>query len=138
MARRHLDGERSGARAGVRGPEIRRARAGRSGQSWRLAKWILEQVRNALGEWQREPPAGSLYGFSKAYTVAIEQPTHHGFSVRAADRHLSKRQPGPSGRSWAMCSTASANDKTIFWINRDRSIVLAVQKQPGSNTVAGG
>jgi hydrophobe/amphiphile efflux-1 (HAE1) family protein len=29
-----------------------------------------------------------------------------------------------------------SDTKTIFWINQNRSIVLAVQKQPGTNTVA--
>ncbi len=94
----------------------------------------LEQVRTALTTGSLNLPAGELYGASKAYTVqANSQLTsasqfarlivayHNGSPV-----HLDEL---------ANVFDSVSDDKTVFWINNSQSIVLAINKQPGSNTV---
>ncbi len=94
----------------------------------------LEQVRNALSSGSLNLPAGELYGHSKAYTVQSNSQLtsasqfahlivtyHNGSPVRLDEL----------GKVFDSVS----NIRTKFWINGNPSIVLAVQKQPGSNTV---
>ena len=58
----------------------------------------LEEVRNALASGSVNLPAGSLYGYSKAYTVQSNSQLTSAPAIRAADRQLQQRQPGASGR----------------------------------------
>src|SRR4051794_40759680 len=94
----------------------------------------LEQVRGALATGSLNLPAGSLYGTSKAYTVqsSSQLTTAPQFAelivtyVNGSPVHL---------REVARVLDDVSNNKSKFWINGKDSMVLAVQKQPGSNTV---
>ncbi len=94
----------------------------------------LEQVRGALSAGSLNLPAGSLYGSSKAYTVqsSSQLTTAPQFAelivtyVNGSPVHL---------REVARVLDDVSNNKTTFWMNDKESMVLAVQKQPGSNTV---
>ncbi len=95
----------------------------------------LEQVRNALSTGSLNLPAGELYGTSKAYTVQ----SNSQLTSAAQFSHLivTYRNGSPVYLDELGNVFDSVSDeKTVFWINGKHSIVLAVQKQPGSNTVA--
>jgi hydrophobe/amphiphile efflux-1 (HAE1) family protein len=95
----------------------------------------LEEVRTALANGSVNLPAGSLYGFSKAYTV--ESNSQLTSAPQFARLIVTYRNGSPVHLDELGNVLDSVSDtKTIFWINQNRSVVLAVQKQPGSNTVA--
>ena len=94
----------------------------------------LEQVRTALSQGSLNMPAGSLYCFSKAYTVQansqLTSPAQFGQLI-VTYRNGAPVRLNELGNVFDSVS----NDKARFWINDRRTIVLAVNKQPGSNTV---
>jgi hydrophobe/amphiphile efflux-1 (HAE1) family protein len=95
----------------------------------------LEEVRNALASGSVNLPAGSLYGFSKAYTV--DSNSQLTSAAQFARLIVTYRNGSPVHLDeLGNVLDSVSNDKTIFWINQNRSVVLAVQKQPGTNTVA--
>jgi hydrophobe/amphiphile efflux-1 (HAE1) family protein len=95
----------------------------------------LEEVRNALASGSVNLPAGSLYGFNKAYTV--ESTSQLTSASQFARLIVTYRNGSPVRLDELGNVLDSVSDtKTIFWINQNRSVVLAVQKQPGTNTVA--
>jgi hydrophobe/amphiphile efflux-1 (HAE1) family protein len=94
----------------------------------------LEQVRGALASGSVNLPAGSLYGYSKGYTVQSDS------QLTNADQFGRLIVTYKNGSPVHLDEVAHvfdsvATEKTKFWINGSSSIVLAVQKQPGSNTV---
>jgi hydrophobe/amphiphile efflux-1 (HAE1) family protein len=95
----------------------------------------LEEVRAALASGSVNLPAGSLYGFSKAYTV--ESNSQLTSAPQFARLIVTYRNGSPVHlEELGNVLDSVSNTKTVFWINQNRSVVLAVQKQPGSNTVA--
>ncbi|MFL6463322.1 MAG: efflux RND transporter permease subunit [Bryobacteraceae bacterium] len=94
----------------------------------------LEEVRNALSSGSLSMPAGSLYGATKAYTV--QSNSQLTTAPQFARLIVTYRNGSPVHLDELGNVLDSVRDnKSIFWINQQRSIVLAVQKQPGSNTV---
>ncbi len=95
----------------------------------------LEQVRNALSTGSLNLPAGELYGTSKAYTVQSNSQLTS--AAQFARLIVTYRNGSPVYLDELGNVFDSVSDtKTVFWINGGPSIVLAVNKQPGSNTVA--
>jgi HAE1 family hydrophobic/amphiphilic exporter-1 len=95
----------------------------------------LESIRAALSAGSLNLPAGSLYGFSKAYTVQSNS------QLTNADQFGQLIVAYKNGAPVRLNDLGSVFDsvsdtKSIFWADNKRSIVLAIQKQPGSNTVA--
>jgi HAE1 family hydrophobic/amphiphilic exporter-1 len=94
----------------------------------------LEQVRNALSTGSLNLPAGSLYGYSKGYTVQSDSQLTN--AAQFARLIVTYKNGSPVHLDEvAHVYDSVASEKTRFWINGGPSIVLAVQKQPGSNTV---
>src|SRR3954451_15402708 len=94
----------------------------------------LEAVRNALSTGSLNLPAGSLYGFSKAYTVQSSS------QLTTAPQFSRLIVTYKNGSPVYLDEVANvlddvSNNKTIFTVNQRKSMILAVQKQPGSNTV---
>ncbi len=95
----------------------------------------LEEVRNALASGSVNLPAGSLYGFTKAYTV--DSNSQLTSAPQFARLIVAYRNGSPVHLDeLGNVLDSVSNNKSVFWINGNRSIVLAVQKQPGTNTVA--
>ena len=94
----------------------------------------LEEVRSALSSGSLNMPAGSLYGFSKAYTV--QSNTQLTTAPQFSNLIVTYRNGSPVrlGELGNVLDSVS-DDKSHFWINDHEAMVLAVQKQPGSNTV---
>ncbi len=94
----------------------------------------LEQVRNALAQGSLNLPAGSLYGYSKSYTVQSNSQLTS--ASQFGQLIVTYRNGSPVRLNELGNVIDSVSDtKSIFWINGKHSIVLAVNKQPGSNTV---
>jgi hydrophobe/amphiphile efflux-1 (HAE1) family protein len=94
----------------------------------------LEQVRTALAQGSVDLPAGSLNGASKAYTV--QSSSQLTSAAQFAQLIVTYRNGSPVRLSeLGRVLDSVENDKTVFWINNKKSIVLAIEKQPGSNTV---
>src|SRR4051794_5463866 len=94
----------------------------------------LEAVRNALSTGSLNLPAGSLYGFSKAYTV---QSSSQLTTAPQFSRLIVTYKNGSPVHLDEVANVLDdvSNNKTIFTVNQRKSMILAVQKQPGSNTV---
>ncbi|WP_353062205.1 efflux RND transporter permease subunit [Tunturibacter psychrotolerans] len=94
----------------------------------------LEQVRVALTSNSASLPTGTLYGATRDYSLEAKSPmtTASEFS----DLVVAYRQGMPLRLNQvAMVFNSTSNDKRTFWINGQRSVILAVRKQPGANTV---
>ncbi|MGA8026669.1 MAG: efflux RND transporter permease subunit [Bryobacteraceae bacterium] len=94
----------------------------------------LEEVRNALAQGSLNLPAGSLYGYSKSYTVQSNS------QLTSAPQFKQLIVTYRNGSPVRLADLGNVLDsvsdtKTVFWINNKDTIVLAVNKQPGSNTV---
>ena len=94
----------------------------------------LEQVRTALSSGSVNLPAGSLYGYSKAYTVSSDSQLTS--AAQFAKLIVTYKNGSPVYLDEvAHVYDSVADEKSRFWNNGVPSIVLAVQKQPGVNTV---
>ncbi len=95
----------------------------------------LESIRTALGTGSINLPAGSLYGFSKSYTVQSDSQLTN--AAQFGHLIITYKDGAPVRLDQVAHVFDSVSDtKSIFWIKGSRSMILAVQKQPGSNTVA--
>jgi HAE1 family hydrophobic/amphiphilic exporter-1 len=94
----------------------------------------IDEVVNAIEQANVNLPTGVLYGRDKAFTVQAT-----GQLLRAKDyepvivtyRNGSPVRVQDIGR--AIDSVEA--DKVAAWFNRTRAVVLAIQRQPGSNTI---
>jgi hydrophobe/amphiphile efflux-1 (HAE1) family protein len=102
----------------------------------RLAAYSLdlEQVRSALTTNSSSLPTGTLYGNARDYSLqANSQLTT---ADQFSDLVVAYRNQLPLRLSQiANVLNSSRNDKRTFWINGQRSVILAVRKQPGANTI---
>jgi HAE1 family hydrophobic/amphiphilic exporter-1 len=94
----------------------------------------LEDIRTALGQQNVNLPAGSLYGVTKAYTVQSNS------QLSTADQFrpmiVSYRNGSPVRlEDVADVKDSVTADKSVFWVNGKLAMIIAVQKQPGTNTV---
>ena len=94
----------------------------------------LEQLRTALNSNSVNLPSGTLYGDDKDFSLqansqlsSVEEYSQMIVAYRAGSPiHLEQI---------ANVFNSSRNDRSRFWINGRRSVILAVRKQPGANTV---
>ncbi|HXR78729.1 MAG TPA: efflux RND transporter permease subunit [Bryobacteraceae bacterium] len=98
-------------------------------------KMGLEEVRNAVTQSNLNIPTGSLYGLTKAYTVWSSS------QLNAASEFaplIVSYQNGSPVRLEDLGNVVDSvtENKSKFFYNTDLAMVLAIQKQPGANTVA--
>jgi hydrophobe/amphiphile efflux-1 (HAE1) family protein len=102
----------------------------------RLAAYSLdlEQIRTALTSNSASLPTGTLYGSARDYSLqANSQLTT---ADQFSDLVVAYRGSLPLRLSQiANVLNSSSNDKRTFWIKGRRSVILAVRKQPGANTM---
>jgi len=94
----------------------------------------LEDVRTALAAANSNLPGGTLSGETRAYTIETTGQLTSAAQFRPVI--VSYR----NGRPIRLDEVANVidsveNNKTASWFNGERSIILAVQRQPGTNTV---
>ncbi len=95
----------------------------------------IDEVAAAIGRGNVNLPTGVLQGPQTAYTVKADGQLDQ---AAAYNRLIVAYRDGQPVRLVDIGRAADAveNDKTAAWYNGVRSITLAVQKQPGANTVA--
>jgi len=94
----------------------------------------IDEVENAIGKANVNLPTGTLYGKNQAFIVQA-----NGQLMKAADYRpliVAYRQGRPVRlEEVGRVIDSVQNDKIASWFNNTRGIVLAVQRQPGVNTV---
>ena len=129
----HLHGQRRGSGAGVRSAEVRHARATRSQRAGLPADRHQRcQRRVAIGN--TNLPTGTLYGQNQTFTILSNGQRANALQfgpMVIAYRNGSPVRLNELGR----VIDSVQNDKTASWFNGVRAIVLAIQRQPGTNTV---
>ncbi len=94
----------------------------------------LEEVRDSLSHGNVNMPAGSLYGFSKAYTV--QSNSQLSAAPQFSPLIVSYRNGNPVRlQDLGRVTDSVTTERSRFWVNGVEAMILAVQKQPGSNTV---
>ena len=95
----------------------------------------INEVSDAIDSGNANLPTGTLWGKYKAFTVQTEGQLKDADAYRpliVAYRNGSPVRLGDLGR----IVDSVENDKAASWFNNERAIVLAIQRQPGTNTVA--
>jgi hydrophobe/amphiphile efflux-1 (HAE1) family protein len=94
----------------------------------------LEQVRNTLSTGSVNLPSGSLYGYAKSYSV--QSNSQLTTSAQFGRLIITYKNGSPVHLDEvAQVFDSVSNNKAHFWINGQDAMILAVQKQPGVNTV---
>ncbi len=99
----------------------------------------IDEVSNAVSNGNVNIPTGELYGPSRAYTIQANGQLTKAEAYRPLI--VAYRNGSPVRlEEVARVLDSIQDDKSASWYNThessERSIVLAVQKQPGSNTIA--
>ncbi|MFL5294644.1 MAG: efflux RND transporter permease subunit, partial [Myxococcales bacterium] len=95
----------------------------------------IDEVANAVRSNNVNLPTGTLYGPDTAYTV---QANGQLFDAKGYQNIIIAWRDGRPVRLSELGRSLDSveNDKTAAWFIDQRAVVLAVQKQPGTNTVA--
>ena len=94
----------------------------------------IDEVNNALQAGNTNLPTGTLYGQNRTFTILSngQRMNAQQFGpMIVAYRNGSPVRLNELGR----VLDSVQNDKTASWFNGTRAIVLAIQRQPGTNTV---
>ncbi|MFL5482458.1 MAG: efflux RND transporter permease subunit [Gemmatimonadaceae bacterium] len=95
----------------------------------------IDEVATAIGAQNVSLPTGTLWGPSKASTIKANGQLQNATEFR--QMVVAYRNGAPVHLSeLGQVLDDVENNKTASWFNGDRAIVLAVQRQPGTNTVA--
>jgi HAE1 family hydrophobic/amphiphilic exporter-1 len=95
----------------------------------------IDEVRDAIARGNVILPSGALYGDQRSYTVQANSQLSDAAGFRPLI--VAYRNGSPVRlEQLARVTDSVQDDKSIFWQNDRRSVVLAVRKQPGTNTVA--
>ena len=95
----------------------------------------LDEVTAAVASRNPNLPTGILYGDAPGVHRSRRRPDERAAGLPPAGRRLPQRHSGaPRTRSRVLDGVQ--NDKTGSWFDGTRAIVLAIQRQPGTNTVA--
>jgi len=94
----------------------------------------IDEVSDAIGSGNVNLPTGTLWGVHKSYTIQSAGQLENAAQFRSlivAYRDGSPVRLGDLGR----VIDSVANNKSASWFNDDPTIVLSVERQPGTNTV---
>jgi HAE1 family hydrophobic/amphiphilic exporter-1 len=95
----------------------------------------LEELRDTLAHGNLNIPSGSLYGFTKAYTVQSNSQLNAAAQFRPM---IVRYQNGNPVRLEDLADVIDSEtvNRSEFWTNGKIAMILAIQKQPGTNTVS--
>jgi HAE1 family hydrophobic/amphiphilic exporter-1 len=94
----------------------------------------IDEVQNAVEQGNVNWPTGTLYGADKAYTI---QATGQLTNAEAYEPQIVTFRNGSPVRLREIGRVINSveNDRVASWFNGNRAIILAIQRQPGTNTV---
>ncbi|HEX4934114.1 MAG TPA: efflux RND transporter permease subunit, partial [Gemmatimonadaceae bacterium] len=94
----------------------------------------IDEVASAVSQGNVNLPTGVLWGPNRAYTVKAEGQLEN--AAQFADLVVAYRNGNPVRlRDVGRVTDDVQNNRVAAWFNDTRSVTLAVQKQPGTNTV---
>ncbi|MHB1024114.1 MAG: efflux RND transporter permease subunit [Desulfobacteria bacterium] len=94
----------------------------------------IDEVAQAVGQGNVNLPTGTLYGPFQAFTLETSGQLKDAEAYRPLV--VAYRNGAPVRlRDIGSVIDGVENDKVASWYNKTRAIVLAIQKQPGTNTV---
>ncbi|MGH9824595.1 MAG: efflux RND transporter permease subunit, partial [Blastocatellia bacterium] len=94
----------------------------------------IDEVEQAVANGNVNLPTGTLYGQHQAYTVQATGQLYNAQSYRPLVVAYRNGAPVRLDQLGQVVDSVQ-NDKVASWFNDDRAVVLAVQRQPGTNTV---
>ena len=94
----------------------------------------IDQVASAIGAGNVNMPTGTLWGDDKAYTVQANGQISSAFAFRQLIVTYRNGNPVRLGDLGLVLDDMQDN-KSFGWFDGTRAIVLAIQRQPGTNTV---
>jgi HAE1 family hydrophobic/amphiphilic exporter-1 len=95
----------------------------------------IDQVASAVGSGNVNLPTGTLYGSDRTYSVMVGgqfEAAAPFTSLVVSYRNGAPVRLGDIGHVY----DGIQNDKLAAWVNGTRGVLLAIQKQPGVNTIA--
>ena len=95
----------------------------------------IDDVANAVQSGNVNLPTGTLWGANKAFTVQASGQLMNASAYRPLIVAYRNGSPVRLGELGTPVDSVE-NDKVASWFNNDRAIVLAILRQPGTNTVA--
>src|SRR5437867_9747504 len=94
----------------------------------------IDEVEHAIGQANVNLPTGTLYGTHRAFTVQATGQLVNAEAYRPLIVAYRKGSPVLLGELGRVIDSVQL-DKVASWYNTDRAVVLAVQRQPGTNTI---
>ncbi|HXX58754.1 MAG TPA: efflux RND transporter permease subunit, partial [Thermodesulfovibrionales bacterium] len=94
----------------------------------------IDDVANALTLGNVNLPTGTLQGTRQAFTIQATGQLYNAEAYRPLIVAYRKGSPVRLNEIGRVIDSVE-NDKVANWYNSDRAIVLAIQRQPGTNTV---
>ena len=95
----------------------------------------IDQVQAAVGNGNVDLPTGVLYGDDRTYNVIVNG--QYDSAKPFADLIVSYQNGAPVRlRDIGRIYDGVQTDKLAAWVNGTRGLLLAIQKQPGVNTIA--
>ncbi|MEO7104384.1 MAG: efflux RND transporter permease subunit, partial [Gemmatimonadaceae bacterium] len=95
----------------------------------------IDEVAAAISKQNVNMPTGTLWGPNRAYTVETNGQLQNAAQFRQMVVAYKNGAPVHLSELGQVLDDVE-NNKTASWYNGERSVVLAVQRQPGTNTVA--
>src|SRR5208282_3848695 len=94
----------------------------------------IDQVEQAIAEGNVDQPTGILYGKHQAFTVEASGQLEDAAAFRPMIVAYRKGNPVRLQELGRVLDSVQ-NDKSMAWYDSTRAVVLAIQRQPGANTV---
>lgn len=94
----------------------------------------IDEVASVIEKGNVNLPTGTLYGTDKAFTVQATGQLYNAAAYRPLIVAYHNGSPVHLGELGRVIDSVE-NDKVASWYNNTRAIVLAIQRQPGTNTV---
>ncbi|HEX9248393.1 MAG TPA: efflux RND transporter permease subunit [Gemmatimonadaceae bacterium] len=95
----------------------------------------IDEVASAIGSQNVSMPTGTLWGLNKASTIKANGQLQNGQQFRQMVVAYRNGAPVHLDELGQVLDDVE-NNKVASWYNGDRSVILAIQRQPGTNTVA--